>query len=441
VKQAAVPPRAFLLLFFVGLIGVGSFLLLLPVSWQGRIPLRVIDAVFIATSAVCVTGLTSVDLADFTRFGQTVVLLLIQTGGLGIITFSTLLLMLPGRRKMSFRARHFVQSYSIPVVEHDPARMTFYIVTFTLGIEIAGAVLLYPWFKARVHNPVFMSVFHAVSAFCNAGFSPIRTSLEEYRTSPYLLLVVGGLIVCGGIGFVVVVDVVKRLAGWKRALTFHSRIVLWTTAVLIVAGALAFYVMEAGHTMADLSLGHRVVNALFQSITPRTAGYSSLPQGGLSLPSQMLTMLLMFVGGSSGSTAGGIKTSTACLVMLQLMAQRDPDGQIVALRRKIDAGTLADALLFSVRAIGLLFMAVFVLLLFEIGSGKSFISLAFESFSAFGTVGLSMGVTPTLSFGGKLVLIATMFTGRVGLVSLAGRDHRPRAKRLVDYPQGEVLTG
>jgi trk system potassium uptake protein len=415
--------------------------LLLPVSWQGRTPLRVIDAAFIATSAVCVTGLTTVDLADFTVFGQTVVLLLIQTGGLGIITFSTLLLMLPGRRKMSFRARHFVQSYSIPVVEHDPARMTFYIVTFTLGIEIAGAALLYPWFRVRSHDAVFVSVFHAVSAFCNAGFSPFRTSLEEYRTSPYVLLIIGGLIVCGGIGFVVFVDVVKRVAGWKRALTFHSRIVLWTTAVLIVLGAVAFYVMESNHTMVDLSLGHRVVNALFQSITPRTAGYNSLPQAGLSLPSQMLTMLLMFIGGSSGSTAGGVKTSTACLVMLQLMAQRDPEGQIVVFRRKIDAGTLADALLFCVRAIGLLFAALFLLLLFEIGSGKSFVALAFESFSAFGTVGLSMGVTPTLSVGGKLVLIATMFTGRVGLVSLAGRDHRPRAKRLIDYPQGEVLTG
>jgi trk system potassium uptake protein TrkH len=440
VIQAAVPPRALLLIFFTGLIALGTLLLLLPGAWGGAEPLGVINALFISTSAVCVTGLTTVDIADFTFFGQMVVLLLIQAGGLGLITFTTLFLLLPGRR-LSFRTRHFIQSYSLPVVEHDPARLTLYIASFTLLVEAAGAAALYPFFKGRVDDPLFLSVFHAVSAFCNAGLSPIRTSFEQYRTGAYLLLTVATLIVSGGLGFVVFVDLVKRAAGGSRAVTFHTRITVIITAALVVAGACLFYLFEAGRAMSDLSVGDRVVNALFQSITPRTAGFDALPQGVLSPPSLLLTMLLMFIGGSPGSCAGGIKTTTAFLVYVQLFVGRDRQGEITLLGRKVGSSTLSDALMFAVRALGLLTGALFLLLLFESGSGKSFISLAFESFSAFATVGLSMGITSTLSPEGKLVIMATMFIGRVGLISLAATDRRPRAARIVEYPQGEVLIG
>ncbi len=416
-------------------------MLLLPVCWAGSGRLAPVDALFTAVSAVCVTGLTTVDTADYSRFGQTVILLLIQTGGLGIITFSTMFMMLPGRRRMSFRARHFVQAYSLPLVEHDPFRMTFYIVTFTLGVELAGALALYPYFRGRVDDPVFASVFHAVSAFCNAGFSIFRTSLESHRASAYLLLCICALIVCGGLGFLVFVDMVKCVAGWRRTLTFHTRIVLVSTASLIAVGAILFYLFEAGNTMAGLSAGDRLVNALFQSITPRTAGFNAVRQSELAQPSRLLTMLLMLIGGSSGSAAGGIKTTTAFLVLVQLFASRDRYGEIAVFDRKVGSSTLSDALLFAVRALGLLFAGVFLLVVSEAASGRSFVELAFESFSAFGTVGLSLGVTSQLSAAGKLVIMATMFIGRVGLISLASRDTRPRVARVIDRPQGEVLIG
>ena len=350
-------------------------------------------------------------------------------------------LMLPGRKRMSFRTRHFVQAYTLPVVEHDPFRMSFYIVTFTVAVELAGVLVLYPYFRGRVDDPLFTSLFHAVSAFCNAGFSTFRTNFEEHRTSAHLLLTISALIVCGGLGFIVFVDMVKRAAGWKSALTFHSRIVILSTAVLIAVGAVLFYVFEAPNTMAGLGVGQRVVNALFQSITPRTAGFNALRQGDLAQPSQVLTMLLMLIGGSPGSAAGGIKTSTAFLVLLQLVARRDRHGEIAVFDRKLSSSSLSDALLFAVRALCLLFAGLFLLLVFESRSGMSVIALAFESVSAFATVGLSMGVTPGLSSAGKLVIIATMFIGRVGLISLASRDTRPRVTRVVDYPQGEVLIG
>jgi len=441
VTQAAVPPRALLLVYFVGVILAGTLLLLLPSAWQGQGRLSPINALFTATSAVCVTGLTVVDIADYTRLGQAVVLSLIQAGGLGIIAFSTFFLMLPGRRRMSFRARHFIQAYSLPVVENNPARVTLYILSFTLGIELAGSLILYPYFRGRVEDPVFTSVFHAVSAFCNAGFSTFRTNFEAHRTSAHLLLTSSALIVTGGLGFVVCVDVAKRVAGLKRKLTFHSRIVILATVMLIVCGAALFYVFESSGAMAGLDAGARVLNSLFQSITPRTAGFNTLPQSGLRLPSQALTMLLMFIGGSSGSTAGGIKTSTASLVLLQVFSARDPKGEIAIFDRKLSSPLLSDALLFALRAMGLLFAGVFLLLLFESGTGKSFVSLAFESFSAFGTVGLSLGITPDLTSWGKLVIIATMFCGRVGIISLAGRDTRTRVERVIDFPQAEVLIG
>ncbi len=439
--QAGVPPRAFLLIFFTGVILAGTVLLLLPVSWAGADRLAPIDALFIATSAVCVTGLVTVDVADFTRFGQSVIVLLVQTGGLGIITFSTMFLMLPGRRRMSFRTRHFVQAYTLPVVEHDPFRMSFYIVTFTVAVELAGVLALYPYFRGRVDDPLFTSVFHAVSAFCNAGFSTFRTNFEEHRGSAHLLLTISGLIVCGGLGFVVFVDIVKRAVGWKNALTFHTRVVVLSTAVLIAIGAVLFYAFEASNTMAGLGVGQRLANALFQSVTPRTAGFNALRQGDLAQPSQVLTMLLMLIGGSPASAAGGIKTSTAFLVLLQLVARRDRHGGIGVFDRKVDSSSLSDALLFAVRALCLLFICVFVLLVSESRRGVGIIALAFESVSAFATVGLSLGVTAGLSGAGKMVIIATMFIGRVGLISLASRDRRPRVTRAVDYPLGEVLIG
>ncbi|MFA6508775.1 MAG: potassium transporter TrkG, partial [Treponemataceae bacterium] len=294
----------YLLAFFMIIISVGAALLCLPISWAGggSYPrsIKIIDALFISTSAVCVTGLSTVDTAAFSRFGQIVILLLIQVGGLGIISFTSLLLMIPGHR-LPFRRLQTIRSFSVDGVEYDPIKIVRNIVFFTLFIESAGSLALYFVFSsAGTDTPVFTAVFHAISAFCNAGFSPFPTSLENYSRNPLLLGIVAILIVTGGIGFIVLQDIERRIRGKRKNLSYHTQLVLSVTAVLIAGGAVAFWIMERNHAYAGMNLIDQIANSIFQSITPRTAGFDAVSQAALRQPSRYLTIMLMFIGGAPG---------------------------------------------------------------------------------------------------------------------------------------------
>jgi len=413
--------RARLFSYFLGLIGLGTVLLYLPFSWAGPGRLPLIDAIFTATSAVCVTGLITVDTATYSRVGQAVILLLIQAGGLGIITFTTIYLArLRGR--VSLTGGRVIRAYYLRSVEVEPRRIVRNILIVTLSIELVGALVLYQGFRwTVVERAGFVSVFHSISAFCNAGFSLFSNNLESYVTNTLVNVTVMALVVLGGLGFVVLHDVAATTLVRKKQLSLHSKIVL-----------------------AALGPGQKIMAALFQAITPRTAGFNTVPQGGLTSPSKTLTLLLMFVGGGSGSIAGGIKINTFFIVLLMAVQGPDSRGEVTVFNRKIAGSRIFLAVMHIMKALFLLFGSILLLTVTERWFSRHQVdvfSLIFETFSAFGTVGLSLGASPYLTVVGKLVIVITMFMGRIGLLALAIPRSRPYPTHVLDYPEGEVMIG
>ncbi|MDP3177419.1 MAG: potassium transporter TrkG, partial [Spirochaetaceae bacterium] len=372
----------FLISFFAIVICAGTFLLALPVSWIGSGPepraLALVDALFVSTSAVCVTGLSTVNVADFSRFGQYVIMALIQVGGLGIISFTSLMLLLPGRR-LPFRRLKTIRGFSVDAVESDPARIVRNIVLFTFAIESIGAAALYIVLShAGTPDGLFAAVFHSVSAFCNAGFSLFPTSMERYNRNPAILGILAALIVSGGIGFIVIQDVERRIRGKRRALSYHSKLVLAATGFLILTGALAFWLLEKDGAFAGMGSLDRAANALFQSITPRTAGFNAVPQAALRQPSKLLTIILMFIGGAPGSIAGGIKVSTAYLVLLVVLKRANDRGERNSFKRRLSGATTGAAVTYFLKAGFLLAAAVGALSLIEGMRGADLGRIVFE---------------------------------------------------------------
>jgi len=443
-RKVSQSERARLFSYFLAIIIAGTGLLYLPFAWDGEGRLQLVDALFTATSAVCVTGLITVDTAAYAPIGQGVILILIQAGGLGIITFSTVYLVrLRGR--VSLTGGRVIRAYYLQSIEVEPRRIVRNIVIVTLGIELVGALLLYRGFREKVtEHTGFTAVFHSISAFCNAGFSVFSNNLESYVDNPVVSVAVMSLIVLGGLGFVVLQDVAATALVPNKRLSLHSKIVLLTTALFIAGASLLYLLFEHGRTLASLPLGQKVMASLFQAITPRTAGFNTVPQADLSSPSKVLTLLLMFVGGGSGSIAGGIKVNTFFIVLLMVIHGQDSRGEVTAFKRKISGTRIFHAVMYMMNALFLLFGSILLLAITERWFSRhqvDLFALIFETFSAFGTVGLSLGATPTLTVVGKLVVVVTMFMGRIGLLALAIPRSRPYPVHVLDYPEGEVMIG
>ena len=414
--------------FFAAAILLGAGLLRQPISCTGQ-TVSFLDALFTATSAACVTGLVVVDTgATFTRFGQTVILALIQLGGLGIMTFSTLIFYL-WRRRVSL-ADHIAVGQSLL---HDASfhlgRFLTRMAAVTAIIEGVGALALY------LCDPVgfapYSAVFHSISAFCNAGFGLFPDNLMGYAGNPGVNCVIMWLIVSGGLGFAVLIEgyrvVRSRLRGGGRAagrhqpLSWYARTVFGVTAFLILAGAVMIFCGEfIGGRYPGLSGADRVMAALFQSVTCRTAGFNSLDIGQMADASLVIMVLLMFIGGSPGSCAGGIKTTTFRVLAAFGRAKMFGRKQVVVGRFAVDDDTVDRAVTLTIFAAGLVLGSV-LLLCFTEGAvaphaeaGGRFLEIVFEVVSAFGTVGLSTGVTADLSPAGKLVIAMLMFVGRLG---------------------------
>jgi trk system potassium uptake protein TrkH len=436
--------KLFLFSYFLGIIAFGTAVLYLPYSWGGAEKLQVIDALFTATSAVCVTGLITVDTPTYTTVGQFVILLMIQAGGLGIITFSTIYLARP-RGRISLIRHRVIRGYYLESTGLGTVNIVRRIVAVTIGFELIGTLILYQAFRDTVaERRLFISLFHAISAFCNAGFSLFSNNLEGYTTNLTLNLTVVALVLFGGLGFVVLQDVAATSVVKKKHLSLHSKIVFLMTGILVVAAAGLYLAFEAGRSMTSLTPVQKITASLFQAVTPRTAGFNTIPQTRLSTPSKTLTMLLMFIGGGSGSIAGGIKVNTFFIVLLMVFQGPDSRGEVTVFKRKIAGSRIFYATMFMLKALLLLFASLFALTVTEMWFAKHQVdvfSLIFETFSAFGTVGLSLGATPTLTAVGKLVLIVTMFMGRIGLLALAIPPSRPYPVHVLDYPEGEVLIG
>lgn len=432
------PPRllagSFVLLIAFGTLG----LMLLPGLYTGE-SLGWLDALFTATSAVCVTGLIVVDTATyFTPFGQGFVLLLIQLGGLGIVTFTTIVILALGRR-LSLHHESLTASAATITPLVDYRHLARSIVLFTLAAEAVGALALFAlWIPRFGLEAIWPAVFHSISAFCNAGFSLFSDSLAGSRSEPAVLLVIAALIVVGGIGFLTLDELYmwrkfrrserrrqRRFKGLMPRLSLHTRIVLVATLALVVSGWVLFSLFEWRLMLDGLPVHHRLVNALFLSVTTRTAGFNTIDHAQASDPTNFLTVLLMSIGGSPGSTAGGLKTTTFALIGLLAWARFRGRTVTSAAGRTVPEETIQRAVGLFVVCFGLVTAGIFLLLISETGlvghglADRGLLPYMFEAASAFNTVGLSMGITDALTASGRWLTILLMFVGRVGPLTFA----------------------
>jgi trk system potassium uptake protein TrkH len=441
------PTRIFVL-SFAGVILAGGFLLWFPFS-AAKGPLRFVDTLFTSTSAVCVTGLVVLDTGkDFSTIGQVITMLLIQTGGLGIITFSTVFFVLMGRG-ISFKGREIVQSTFLHTPRRDFITIAKAVLWFTFVTESFGVLFLFIRFSQdfAAGRALYQAVYHAISAFNNAGFSLFSNSLIGYQGDLIVNLTVMGLIVHGGIGFIVQYEVLCRLRRTQKRLSVHTKMVILTTIILILSGAILFYVFERNHIVRDVPILNKILASLFQSVTPRTAGFNTVDIGLLTNATILLMIILMFIGASPGSTGGGVKTSSAALLVLLLWNRLKGNEDVNVFNRTIPKEMVG-------RAISIIFasafsVAIITSVLLIAGGGNLpplesrhyFVEYLFDAVSAFGTVGLSMGVTPKLNDLQKYALILMMFAGRVGPLTLAFSLSRGGGKRGVTYAEEGVMVG
>jgi trk system potassium uptake protein TrkH len=414
---------------------VGSFLLLtiagtlgfklLPGLYQGE-SLGWLEAAFTATSAVCVTGLIVVDTATyFTPAGQGYILLLIQLGGLGMLALTSMVITALGGRP-SLRSE-FVAASSRQAIPHITARrLILDVVRFTLYFEAMGAVVLYALWAPRLgwREAAWPAIFHSISAFCNAGFSTNTNSLMDFQQSPATLFVISLLIVAGGLGFVTMEELhqlTRRTNRTRNRLSIHSRIVLVATGILILGSWPLFTIFEWRNTLAHLPVLDKIVNSYFMSVTARTAGFNAVDYAEATDSANFLTIILMMIGGSPGSTAGGIKTTTFALLGLLAWSRLRSHSTVTFSHRSIPDETIQRATGLFVIATGVVVAGVLLLCSVGdlLGARERFMVLLFEVVSAFNTVGLSMGVTPKLSGLSHWVIIMLMFAGRTGPLALA----------------------
>lgn len=445
IERMTLNPAQIMVLGFASVILVGSILLNLPIASRNGESVGFINALFTATSAVCVTGLVVVDTGTYwTVFGQTVILLLIQIGGLGFMTLATLIFFIFGK-KITLRERLVMQEALNQFKISGIVRLTQYILIATFLIEGIGAILLSIRFIPifGVSRGIAYSIFHAISAFCNAGFDLMGdyTSLTAFANDPLVNVVVWVLIVVGGLGFTVLVDCIQTRRFSRFSL--HSKMVLSISAVLIGIGFIMILLLEYNNpaTMGTLPFRGKLLSSMFHSITPRTAGFNTLPTDQLTTASIFLTIVLMFIGGSSGSTAGGVKTTTAGVVIWTIVSVIKGNDDTEIFGKRIPRDIINRSL--AVVGISMLLVVLMTMALSITERTFSFIEIFFEATSAFGTVGLSLGITPGLSMPGRILVSITMFAGRVGPLTLAlalARQQRKK-KGLIKYPEEKVIVG
>jgi trk system potassium uptake protein TrkH len=440
-------PAQTIVLAFLAAIGVGALLLSLPAAHAQGASVSPLDALFTATSAVCVTGLAVVDTGGaFSRLGQTIILLLIKAGGLGILSLGALLALATGRR-VDFRERLVLQAQSGRLHVGGVVRFVRNLLLFTTAIELTGAALLYVRFRESypAGEAAFQALFHSVSAFNNAGFALHPDSLMRYATDPLVSLVIAALIITGGLGVAVVFELTRRLATRRPrgrvALGLHTRVALTMTGLLILTATAFILVAEWGNpgTLGPLTAPQKLLAAFFQAVTPRTAGFNSLEFTEMQRGTLIFVMLLMFVGANPGSTGGGIKTTTAAVLLVALWAVARGHNRPALFRRHIDAALITRAAVITTMALLVIGLVVTTLSFTEPQLGE--LQLVFETFSAFATVGLSLGATPELSPAGRLLITSVMFLGRVGLITFALAVAKRRQDVSIRYPSEELIVG
>jgi len=442
-RIARLPPAIKIASSFVLLILLGSLLLLLPISTKEGVSVSFIDALFTSTSAVCVTGLASVILADtFNTFGQIVILLLIQFGGLGFMTIASLLMIIAGKKITLSERLTLREAYNQDNLS-GMVKLTKNIILLTLVIELSGAVLLsFAFVPIYGAKGIYYAIFHSVSAFCNSGYDILgSSSLIPWQENVLVTLSISYLIILGGIGFTVIMDIVRKRR-FKRFMT-HTKIVLLVTGCLLLFSTALILVLEYNNpkTIGNMSFGHKLLASFFQAVVPRTAGFCSIDQSAMTDGSKILTMFNMFIGASSGSAGGGIKTTTLLVLIMTVVSYMQSKNDVEIMKHKIDKLAVYRTLtvtLLSLTAVILCFSVLYFTLP-EDGRG---VQCLFEAVSAFSTSGLSAGITEISGTPGRILLIITMFIGRVGPVSLVLSMLVNSAKRKnIVYPDGQIIVG
>lgn len=438
---------------FLAAILIGTILLSLPIATKDRSVTPFIDSLFTATTSICVTGLTTVSTLDhWSLFGKIVILILIQFGGLGVITFSTTILLLLGKR-ITLNERLLIQdAYNLDTLR-GMVKLTKKIIKGTFIVEGIGAILYSIQFVRDYDffTGIGRAIFNSVSAFCNAGMDVLgNESLMMYRDNALVNYTTMGLIVVGGIGFPVWWDLILvikmaikkeiKTKNMLRKLELHSKLVLSMTAILIFGGALLIFILEYSNeaTIGSLSLRHKITASLFQSITTRTAGFLTIPQENFTNASSFICLLLMFIGGSPSGTAGGVKTVTVAVIILSAISIVKGKNDIEVFKRKLPDFYLKKALAVVIMSLTVLVVTTTCLYVFVDGS---FLDIIYESTSALATVGLSRSFTGTLNVIGKFIIIVTMYLGRIGPITMMLAFSLKKAKGLRSLPEEKVLVG
>lgn len=441
-------PSIKILIGFMGVILIGTFLLCLPISNKDGRWLNFVDAFFTSTSSVCVTGLLTVDVgATFTLFGQVVVLLMIQIGGLGIVAVTSLIFLILGK-KINLTSRMALKESLNRESIQGVVKFIKRVIIITLIIEGVGALcLLYSTITYMGHfwKGLFSAIFLSVSSFCNAGMDVFGgeasqfLSLSNFAGDVLMLMPIMMLVVLGGIGFVVLIDGYKNFRNNQ-----HVKVVLWVSSLLILCGAILFMIFEWKNpaTIGNMSLGEKILNSFFQSVTTRTAGMSTIDQSGLTTAGSILTILLMFIGGSPTSCAGGIKTTTFFILLLLLFKRTREDGEIVYKGKKISANLINKTFKIILYSMSILLISIILICAIE-GDVISTEAVVFECVSAISTVGLSMGITPILSSASQILLALLMFIGRVGMttIALAISVRATTIQSNVEYTNTDIIIG
>lgn len=436
------PPRLIILVFLL-LIIAGAFILALPVSSADGISIGWLDAIFTATSAVCVNGLAVIDTGtSFSQFGQVIIMLLIQIGGLGFMTLGVMIAVILGKN-IGLKQRLIIQQTTQSYSNHGLVRLSLYIFFIALTFELLATIILSLRWSGElgIGQAIYYAMFHSVSAFNNAGFALWPDSLSSYMNDPIVNFTIITLFIAGGLGYIVIVELFQKRR-WRK-FSLHTKVVLVMSGFLMVSGFLFLFILESLNTatLAELTLGERFSAALFQSATPRSAGFNTIEIGNMLSASQLLLIVLMFIGASSGGTGGGIKTNTFFVLILATLNTFRGGGAIHVFHRRITTETVMRALAVVMSSLVCIFLVALLLSITEGLLEEHFLEVLFEATSAFSTTGLSMGLTSELSPAGKWIIIITMFVGRLGPLTLAYALAKKKKTSKINYPSDHVLIG
>lgn len=436
-------PAQVLALGFAGLIIIGGTLLNLPIASVEGKSIGFIDSLFTAASAVCVTGLVVVNTATYwTLFGKVVILILVQIGGLGFMTMATLVALIIGK-KITLKQRLVLQEGLNQFSLEGVVKLTKYVIISTLVVETIGAIILSTRFIPvyGLKAGIWSSIFHSISAFCNAGFDITGSSMVPFVGDIVVNITLALLIIIGGLGYTVYIDLTTRKE--FRKTTLNTKFVLLSTAILIMIGFVFFLIIEFSNpkTIGNLSFVDKITTSMFQAVIPRTAGFNSIDIGGMTKATTFFMIVLMFIGGSPGSTAGGIKTTTIGVIILTIISVLKGKSDVEVFKKRIPHELIFRAL--AVLSIALLVVVLVTMVLTLTEAENTFLDLLFETTSAFATVGLTRGITPNLSTFGKILLSFCMFAGRLGPLTLgfalARRQNKDKGN--VRYSEGKIMIG